>query len=144
MKAFVIAAMCCVSVQAFAPVPKGSFGVKAAPQAQSSSSTLMMAKSKSLPFLDQPAALDGTMPGDVGFDPLGLTENINLPYGMCRCLSMFVASNVCANFYKYKNLSWYGLLRPCFLLSPVRLERVRASIAVPHLSHPGSPRGKLD
>lgn len=91
MKAFVIVAMCCVGAQAFVPVPKGSFGVKATPQAQSSSSTVMMAKSKSLPFLDQPAALDGTMPGDVGFDPLGLTENINLPYGMCRRVSMFIA-----------------------------------------------------
>lgn len=30
------------------------------------------AKSKSLPFMDQPAYLDGSMPGDVGFDPLGL------------------------------------------------------------------------
>jgi len=32
------------------------------------------AKSKSVPFLEQPAALDGTIPGDVGFDPLGLSS----------------------------------------------------------------------
>jgi light-harvesting complex I chlorophyll a/b binding protein 1 len=31
------------------------------------------ARSKSLPFLDQPKALDGTLPGDVGFDPLNLS-----------------------------------------------------------------------
>lgn len=79
MKSFAVVAMCCAGAQAFAPVPKGPFGVEGAQRTQSCS-TVMMAKSKSLPFLDQPAALDGTMPGDVGFDPLGLTENINLPY----------------------------------------------------------------
>lgn len=31
-------------------------------------------KSKSVPFLDQPAALTGKLPGDVGFDPLGLSS----------------------------------------------------------------------
>lgn len=30
--------------------------------------------SKALPFMQQPAALDGTMAGDVGFDPFGFTE----------------------------------------------------------------------
>lgn len=33
-------------------------------------------RSASVPFLSQPPLLDGTMPGDVGFDPLGLS-NIN-------------------------------------------------------------------
>jgi len=32
------------------------------------------ARSKSVPFLEQPPALDGTLPGDVGFDPLGLSS----------------------------------------------------------------------
>lgn len=32
-------------------------------------------KSKSIPFMKQPPALTGTLPGDVGFDPLGFTEN---------------------------------------------------------------------
>ncbi|CAN0467670.1 unnamed protein product [Scytosiphon promiscuus] len=41
----------------------------------------MMAKSRALPFLESPATLDGSMVGDFGFDPLGLTENINIPYG---------------------------------------------------------------
>lgn len=31
-------------------------------------------KSKAMPFLSQPANLDGSMPGDVGFDPLGITS----------------------------------------------------------------------
>ena len=33
----------------------------------------LAAKSKSVPFLEQPAALDGSMAGDVGFDPFGFT-----------------------------------------------------------------------
>jgi hypothetical protein len=36
-------------------------------------STRLNAKSKSVPFLEQPKALDGKAPGDVGFDPLGFT-----------------------------------------------------------------------
>jgi light-harvesting complex I chlorophyll a/b binding protein 1 len=40
----------------------------------SSSSVLSAAKSKSVPFIDQPAALTGKLPGDVGFDPLGLSS----------------------------------------------------------------------
>lgn len=32
------------------------------------------AKSKALPFMDRPAMLDMTMPGDVGFDPLGFAK----------------------------------------------------------------------
>ncbi|CAM9725547.1 unnamed protein product, partial [Scytosiphon promiscuus] len=60
--------------------PKGaSFGAKAAPA--KTSATALSAKSKALPFLESPATLDGSMIGDFGFDPLGLTENIDLPYG---------------------------------------------------------------
>lgn len=33
------------------------------------------AKSQSLPFMDRPAALDGSLVGDVGFDPLGFAKN---------------------------------------------------------------------
>lgn len=32
-------------------------------------------KSRALPFLDRPEALDGTYAGDAGFDPLGLARN---------------------------------------------------------------------
>jgi hypothetical protein len=51
---------------AFAPTggrPSGGSGVA------------MMAKSQSLPFLEVPAVLDGSLPGDVGFDPLGFTKS---------------------------------------------------------------------
>lgn len=33
----------------------------------------LSAKSRSVPFLEQPPALDGTLPGDVGFDPFNLS-----------------------------------------------------------------------
>jgi len=43
----------------------------------------MMAKSQSLPFLEQPAGLDGSMAGDVGFDPLGFSSS-GIPLGWMR------------------------------------------------------------
>lgn len=33
----------------------------------------MQAKSASVPFLNKPAKLDGSLVGDVGFDPLGIS-----------------------------------------------------------------------
>merc|ERR1719379_2945821 len=36
----------------------------------------MMAKSEALPFAECPPALDGSLPGDVGFDPLGFSTTI--------------------------------------------------------------------
>jgi light-harvesting complex I chlorophyll a/b binding protein 1 len=42
--------------------------------ARGSSVTMMAARSKSVPFLIQPAKLDGSMAGDEGFDPLGLSN----------------------------------------------------------------------
>jgi len=46
------------------------------PSVKSSSRTAvtLAAKSKALPFLDQPKKLDGSLAGDAGFDPLGLSE----------------------------------------------------------------------
>ncbi|CAM9590305.1 unnamed protein product [Ectocarpus sp. 6 AP-2014] len=81
MKSFaVFAAWCAGGALAFAPVPKvSSQGAKSAP-ARNSAATALDAKSKALPFLESPATLDGSMIGDFGFDPLGLTENIDLPY----------------------------------------------------------------
>lgn len=43
-------------------------------QSAKGSSALAGVRSKSVPFLEQPAALDGTLAGDVGFDPLGLSS----------------------------------------------------------------------
>lgn len=40
----------------------------------------MMAKSKAIPFLDAPPKLDGTMVGDVGFDPFGFSNGVPLAW----------------------------------------------------------------
>ena len=40
----------------------------------SSVTSFATARSKSVPFAEQPAALTGQYPGDVGFDPLGLSN----------------------------------------------------------------------
>ncbi|CAN0040804.1 unnamed protein product [Ectocarpus sp. 4 AP-2014] len=81
MKSFaVFAAWCAGGALAFAPVPKvSSRGAKSAP-ARNSAVTALDAKSKALPFIESPATLDGSMVGDFGFDPLGLTENIDIPF----------------------------------------------------------------
>ena len=39
------------------------------PTSKTSIGTQLNARSQSVPFLEQPAALDGTLPGDVGCDP---------------------------------------------------------------------------
>jgi hypothetical protein len=44
------------------------------PAAPKASTTALAAKSKAVPFLDAPKSLDGTLAGDVGFDPLGLSD----------------------------------------------------------------------
>jgi hypothetical protein len=43
--------------------------------AMSTAAKTMVARSKSIPFMKQPPALTGKLPGDVGFDPLGFTSN---------------------------------------------------------------------
>ncbi|CAN8076962.1 unnamed protein product [Agarophyton chilense] len=45
-----------------------------------STSRFTMEASKSVPFLPRPAKLDGTMPGDVGFDPLGFSDMFDLNF----------------------------------------------------------------
>ena len=58
------------SLVAYAPIaPKG---------VTRASAPVMMAKSESIPFLDQPPALDGSMAGDIGFDPLGFAAKGDL------------------------------------------------------------------
>ena len=45
------------------------------PKTASTTTSLSAEKSEALPFLERPAILDGTYPGDAGFDPLGLARN---------------------------------------------------------------------
>ena len=47
-----------------------------APMLRSAVQPVMAEKSASIPFLNKPPALDGSMPGDVGFDPLGFSTTI--------------------------------------------------------------------
>ena len=42
--------------------------------------TMMAEKSKSVPFMPQPANLDGSLAGDVGFDPLGFSDWIDVRF----------------------------------------------------------------
>jgi len=48
--------------------------------AKSATSVTMQAKSASVPFLSQPKNLDGSMAGDVGFDPLGMSTYVDLKW----------------------------------------------------------------
>merc|ERR1719231_421027 len=59
------------SLSGFAP----GAGAMRAPVALASAPT-MVEYSAAIPFLKKPPALDGSMPGDVGFDPMGFTTTI--------------------------------------------------------------------
>jgi hypothetical protein len=61
------------AASAFAPGPILTSSRTAA-RSNAISSMQMQAKSKALPWLDRPPKLDGTMPGDSGFDPLWVTS----------------------------------------------------------------------
>jgi len=80
MKASAVACGVMASGVAAFVQPSTFAGAKLA--AVTSSSTMQMAAemSKSMPFIQRPPALTGDMPGDVGFDPLGMSENLNLGY----------------------------------------------------------------
>nr|CAM33408.1 light harvesting complex protein 5 precursor [Guillardia theta] len=66
------------SAAAFAPAPAGRLSAPAASRAAISRGPRMAvfegSFSESVPFLKQPTNLDGSLPGDVGFDPLGFSE----------------------------------------------------------------------
>lgn len=50
------------------------------PVSNNRASMAIAAKSKSVPFLDQPPKLDGTMAGDRGFDPAGFSNMKRFKY----------------------------------------------------------------
>mmetsp|Transcript_13042 Transcript_13042/g.19492 ORF Transcript_13042/g.19492 Transcript_13042/m.19492 type:complete len:212 (-) Transcript_13042:117-752(-) len=61
--------------------PSSFTGSRVAKSVASSSKVAMMSeKSKSIPFMPKPEKLDGTLPGDVGFDPLGFSNFISLDF----------------------------------------------------------------
>lgn len=50
------------------------------PATEFSSKLALSAESKALPFMEAPAALDGTYAGDVGFDPFKFTEVFDIKW----------------------------------------------------------------
>jgi len=54
--------------------PAAAFVAPVQPGVAAKSTALNAEMSKALPFLTKPVLLDGTLPGDAGFDPLGLSE----------------------------------------------------------------------
>eukprot|EP00621_Florenciella_sp_RCC1693_P001150 CAMPEP_0182522372 /NCGR_PEP_ID=MMETSP1323-20130603/238_1 /TAXON_ID=236787 /ORGANISM="Florenciella parvula, Strain RCC1693" /LENGTH=225 /DNA_ID=CAMNT_0024730479 /DNA_START=68 /DNA_END=745 /DNA_ORIENTATION=- len=60
----IVLALCAASATAFAPSARSA----------TRGMVSMGAKSAAIPFLPQPAGCDGTLVGDVGFDPLGLSS----------------------------------------------------------------------
>ncbi|KAG5179254.1 light harvesting complex protein [Tribonema minus] len=61
--------------------PSAFAGARVARSAVAPSQVTMMAgKSASIPFMPKPEKLDGTVPGDVGFDPLGFSNWVNLDF----------------------------------------------------------------
>lgn len=53
----------------------GVLGFKPSASSRSMASLKMSDRSQALPFDKRPANLDGTLPGDVGFDPAGFSNN---------------------------------------------------------------------
>lgn len=41
--------------------------------------------SAAVPFFERPKNLDGTLPGDVGFDPLGFSDRYDINFLRCVC-----------------------------------------------------------
>merc|ERR1712216_586168 len=78
-----IFAACVAAASAFAPLP--AVGVAQRTNAVSGMKMQSVVsnkagKSKAMPFLSQPEGLDGSMAGDVGFDPLGFSSYIDVKW----------------------------------------------------------------
>jgi light-harvesting complex I chlorophyll a/b binding protein 1 len=96
--------LACVLGSAAAFVP-GAFKAPAARGVQART-TMMAEKSKSIPFLPRPANLDGSIAGDVGFDPVGFTNWLPVSYLQeaeikhCRIAMLAVVGWIVADFVK--------------------------------------------
>lgn len=64
------------AASAYSPAPV----LRPANVAARRSPVLMQEKSKAIPFLNRPPALDGSMPGDIGFDPLQISDLVPLQW----------------------------------------------------------------
>lgn len=55
-------------------------GLSLSPRTAPTVATVSMVMSKAVPYLDCPPKLDGSLPGDVGFDPLGFSNKFDLNF----------------------------------------------------------------
>lgn len=84
----IVLALSVVSASAFAPAANTLHGV-----------TALAAKSKSVPFLECEPALDGSLVGDVGFDPMGISNMQDINYlRTCELKNGRVAQLAAAGF----------------------------------------------
>merc|ERR1719183_2555636 len=72
-------AACAASAAAFT-APAALPGRVQAARATSVGPKMQLDRSQAVPFLSRPPALDGTMAGDVGFDPLGFSNYFDLKW----------------------------------------------------------------
>merc|ERR1719253_1406700 len=74
-----LALLACVAASASAFTAPAGF-MRTTARKSAVSSMQMQDKSYAMPFLSRPAALDGSMAGDVGFDPLGFSNYFDLKW----------------------------------------------------------------
>lgn len=60
--------------------PSSFNGVRLSPRSAPATARFSMDSSASVPFMDRPPKLDGSLPGDVGFDPLGFSNMFDLNF----------------------------------------------------------------
>lgn len=85
-----------------------SFHMPTTARASRGAVTMSAEKSKAIPFLPRPDALpgDGSLPGDVGFDPVGFTNWLPLSYlreaeiKHCRISMLAIVGYIVADFVK--------------------------------------------
>mmetsp|Transcript_22194 Transcript_22194/g.52536 ORF Transcript_22194/g.52536 Transcript_22194/m.52536 type:complete len:217 (-) Transcript_22194:64-714(-) len=105
-----VAAVACVaSAAAFAP--SAPMGVKATTRAVSSIGPRMQAMSESVPFLKKPEALDSSMAGYAGFDPLGLSSIADIKFLQeseikhCRIAMLAAAGSIAQDIFTFPGVS---------------------------------------
>lgn len=73
-------------------------------QAHVTTARFSMIASKAVPFLPQPAKLDGSLPGDVGFDPLGFSDMWDINF--LREAEVKHGMYICSYFISPFNAFW--------------------------------------
>ncbi|OSX76040.1 hypothetical protein BU14_0209s0031 [Porphyra umbilicalis] len=98
--------------------PTAFAGCRVAAPAAPAVARWTMVKSKAIPFMEAPPALDGSMIGDVGFDPFGFTNYIDLKFlreaeiKHCRITMLAVLGLFVQEFYTLPFYSGPALAEP--------------------------------